>query len=155
MTGRGVIRLVLLGFVVVALGFFVARETGNKETDATDAVQAAADGRQVTVYYFHRTARCATCLKIEEQSQNSVAANFAEQLKRGDLVFKSVNVETEGNEHFVDDYQLVSQALVVVDYRDGVQEKWKNLDQVWNLVHTDDAFNAYVRDEVQIFLASI
>ena len=155
MTGRGVIRLVLLGFVVVALGVFMVRESGNKETDAADAVQAAAHGRQVTVYYFHRTARCATCLKIEELSKNSVMANFADELKRGDLVFKSVNVETGGNEHFVDDYQLVSQALVLVDYRDGVQEKWKNLDQVWDLVHTDDAFNAYVRDEVRTFLATI
>ncbi len=155
MNGKSGLRLLLLGFVVVAVGYITLQQSSKSNSEAGDAVQAAANGRQVTVYYFHRTARCATCLKIEELSKSSVAANFADDIARGDVEFKSVNVETEGNEHFVDDYQLVSQALVLVDYRDGVQEKWKNLDQVWNLVHTDDAFNAYVRDEVQIFLSAI
>jgi len=154
MSGKGALRLILLAFVAVSIGWFVTREASNT-TDAANAVQAASNGRQVMVYYFHRTARCATCLKIEELSESSVAANFADELQNGDLEFKSVNVETEGNEHFVDDYQLVSQAVVLVDYRDGVQEKWKNLDQVWDLVHTDDAFTGYVRDEVRSFLATL
>ena len=151
MSGKGIVRLVLLGFVAVSIGWFVVRETANNN-GTTGAAPVAANERQVTVYYFHRTARCATCLKIEELSKNSVEANFADALKTGGLVFQSVNVEDEGNEHFVEDYALVSQAVVLVDYRDGVQKNWKSLDRTWDLVHTENEFTGYVRDEVRAFL---
>ena len=154
MTGKGAIRIILLGFVAVSIGRFVMRESANN-TDATDAVQIASKERQVTVYYFHRTARCKTCLKIEELSKNSVEANFADELKSGDLVLKSLNVEADGNEHFVEDYELVSQALVLVDYREGVQKKWKSLERTWELVHTEEEFATYVRDEVRTFLETL
>jgi len=154
MSGRGIVRIVLLGFVALSIGWFVTREATNDQ-NPTDAVQAASKERQVMVYYFHRTARCKTCLKIEELSKNGVEANFASELKDGDLVFKSVNVEADGNEHFVEDYELVSQALVLVDYRDGVQQKWKSLERTWELVHTEDEFDGYVRDEVRTFLETL
>jgi hypothetical protein len=154
MSGKGAIRIVLLGFVAVSIGWFVAREATNTQ-DSGEIVQAQAPERQVMVYYFHRTARCATCLKIEELSKTSVEANFVPELQNGDLAFMTVNVEEQGNEHFVNDYDLVSQAVVLVDYREGVQEKWKSLDRTWDLVHTEDEFTVYVRDEVRAFLETL
>ena len=154
MSGKGIVRLVLLAFVAVSLGWFISKETAD-EPDAADTVQAPEKERQVTAYYFHRTARCKTCLKIEDLSKTGIATGFAAELSNGDLAFQSLNVEAEGNEHFVEDYELVSQALVLVDYRNGVPGKWKSLDRTWELVHSDDEFKAYVRDEVRAFLETL
>lgn len=108
----------------------------------------------MAVYYFHRTARCPTCLKIEALAKQEVEASFATELKRGDLKFLSLNVEEAGNEHFVKDYELVAQALVLVEYRNGVAQRSRNLEAIWDLVGTEAEFNRYVRDEVRTFVAS-
>ena len=152
MSRKKAVQIVLLAFVLISVVWLVVREVSPKRTGADAA--PAATGRQVMVYYFHRTARCPTCLKIEALAKQEVEASFAAELKRGDLKFLSLNVEEAGNEHFVKDYDLVSQSLVLVDYRNGVQEHWKNLDAVWDLVHTEEDFARYVRDEVRAFVGS-
>jgi len=153
MNAKKALTIALTAFVLVSVVWLVVREVSPKRTAAN--ATPAATGRQVTVYYFHRTARCMTCMKIETLAKQEVEKSFAAELKRGDLKFQSLNVEEAGNEHFVKDYNLVSQSLVLVDYRNGVQGHWKNLEAVWDLVHTEEDFNRYVRDEVLAFVGSI
>jgi len=152
MNAKRIVTIALTAFVLISVVWLVVREVSPKRTGADAA--PAASGRQVVVYYFHRTARCPTCLKIEALAKQEVETSFAAELKRGDLKFQSLNVEEAGNEHFVKDYELVSQSLVLVDYRNGIQGHWKNLDAVWDLVHTEEDFNRYVRDEVRAYLGS-
>jgi hypothetical protein len=40
----------------------------------------------VTVYYFHRTARCFTCLSIETNAAQVVKDNFHQQIADGRLI---------------------------------------------------------------------
>jgi hypothetical protein len=152
MNAKKIVTAVLIAFVLVSIGWLVVREVSPGRS-AADATPAAA-GRQVAVYYFHRTARCPTCLKIESLAKQEVETSFAKELKQGDMKFLSLNVEEAGNEHFVKDYDLVAQALVLVEYRDGVARRSKNLEAIWDLVGTEAEFNRYVRDEVGIFVAS-
>jgi hypothetical protein len=93
-------------------------------------------------------------MKIEALAKQEVETSFAAELKQGDMRFASINVEEAGNEHFIKDYELVSQALVLADYRDGVQQRWKNLEAIWDLVHTEEDFDRYVRDEVRAYLGT-
>ncbi len=152
MNVKRMITMTLLAFVVVSLIWLIVREVSPKRAETDAAI--AHEGRQVMVYYFHRTARCVTCLKIESLAKQEVESSFAAELKRGDVRFQSLNVEEAGNEHFVKDYSLVSQSLVLVDYRNGAQGQWKNLDAVWDLVHAEEDFARYVRDEVRAFVGS-
>ncbi|HUU45200.1 MAG TPA: nitrophenyl compound nitroreductase subunit ArsF family protein [Acidobacteriota bacterium] len=151
MNGKQIIRLLLLAFVLLGVVWMVVKETAT-DPGATGTAEPQSQAREVVAYYFHRTARCVTCLKIENQSRTEIERSFAAELNQGGLIFRSVNVEEPGNEHFKQEYQLVSQALVLVDYREGIRHRWQNLDQVWDLVHTEDQFNTYVRDEVRAFL---
>jgi hypothetical protein len=36
----------------------------------------------------------------------------------------------------------------------GKQMKWKNLDQVWNMINREDEFKAYIVKEVKAFLGA-
>jgi hypothetical protein len=110
------------------------------------------ENRKVVVYYFHRTMRCATCIKLEEYSDEAIKSGFNAQLKNGKLEWKIINIEDAGNEHFEDDYQLYTQSLVIVEIRNGKQHRWKNLEKIWELVGTKEAYFHYVQDEVKNFL---
>jgi hypothetical protein len=63
-----------------------------------------------------------------------------------------VNFEEEGNEHYVKDYQLYTQSLILSRVRGGKEVEWKNLERIWKLVGHKEDFVAYVQAEVQGFM---
>jgi hypothetical protein len=99
------------------------------------------------VYYFHGYQRCWTCKRIEELAHLALEEGFSDELETGQLQWKVVNIEADGNEHFVNDYSLYSKALVVQKVENGKNTDWKNLQRVWELVRDDKAFVKYVQDE--------
>ena len=58
-----------------------------------------------------------------------------------------VNVDEPANQHFVQDFQLYTRSLVVVDAKDP--KRFKVLDKVWQLVGDKPAFQKYVEQEVR------
>jgi hypothetical protein len=110
------------------------------------------EDRQLIVYYFRTTYRCPSCHYIEETTQATLKESFAEQLKSGRIVFKMLNVEESGNEHFTDDYKLYTKSVVLSDRKGAKETRWKNLDQVWQLIHNDDGFREYIKKEVNAYL---
>lgn len=109
-------------------------------------------GVTITVYYFHRTERCPTCLAIEALVEQAVQSTFEAELAGGLVEHKVINFETKGNEHFEEDYDLTAQALVLVKNRSGSQVSWKNLPAIWELVDDPIAFSQYVEREVKTLL---
>jgi hypothetical protein len=107
---------------------------------------------EVIAYYFHGTFRCPTCHKLEQYSKETIEKDFKDALSSGKLEFKVVNVEDKGNEHFVNDYQLYTKALVLSFVKDGKEIRSKNLDKIWQLVGNKEQYENYVRDEVSAFL---
>ena len=108
----------------------------------------------VVAFYFHGNVRCATCKKIEAYADEAVHSGFAESLEDGDLAWQVVNIDEPENRHFVQDFQLVTRSVVLVEYRDGQVVRWENLDKVWQLVRSKDLFVEYVQNETQEFLGT-
>jgi hypothetical protein len=113
---------------------------------------AEADG--VVAFYFHGNVRCATCRKIEAYTDEAIRAGFAEALENGTLTWSVVNVDEPDNKHFVEDFELVTRSVVLVEYSDGEVVRWRNLDKVWQLVRSKDGFVEYVQDETGEFLGA-
>ena len=106
----------------------------------------------VRVYYFHGRARCATCLKIEALSSAAVSNGFAQAVRDGKVIWDVVDTDEPENKHFVNDYQLYTKSLIVVDMVGDKQVRWKNLSDIWTLVRDEAAFTRYVQDEVRGYL---
>lgn len=113
----------------------------------------ATDGSStIVVSYFHTTARCASCLRIEDLTAATVTGRFVVPVADKRLVWRVVNVDQPANAHYLKDYQLYTKSVVVSEMRDGKEVRWKNLDKVWTLLGQPEAFQDYVEKEVRSFL---
>ena len=110
---------------------------------------------KVVAYYFHGNFRCYTCHTMEQYSKEAIQANFKDALTSGKLEFKVVNVEEQGNEHFMQDYQLYTKSLVLSLVKDGKEIKSKNLTKIWEYVRNKQKFFDYVSEEVNSFLKEV
>jgi len=118
----------------------------------TDAVTAPDTASRVIVFYLHSNRRCITCKKLEAYSEEAVTSGFEAQLEDSLIIWKVVNFEEEANEHYVKDYGLYSQSLVLSRLQGDQEMEWKNLDKIWKLVGSKEEFISYVQGELNAFL---
>jgi hypothetical protein len=155
MKSKRIIQTILLSFVALSVVYFIVGES-RKPAAAANASQSsntASDAKtKVIAYYFHGNFRCVSCRKLESVSREAVQNGFTDQLNRGDLQWRTVNVEESANEHFISDYRLFSRSLVLVRFKDGKQVEYKNLMKAWELLRDDEALKKYVQGEVRSYL---
>jgi hypothetical protein len=107
---------------------------------------------KVIVYYFHGNNRCNSCMTIERFTRESVEANFAKELKSGEVEFRSINVEAPENNHYAKDYKLYTRSVIISDVVQGKEKRWKNLQKVWELLRKETDFKTYVKKETIAYL---
>jgi len=154
------IAAVVLATALVVVGTLHSRSFAEptKKTTSVEAptmVTPSVRPHRVIAYYFHTTYRCASCRAIEAYSHEAIENAFADQLKDGRLIWKVVNIEVKGNEHFVKDYSLYTKSLVLVNEVRGKPAKWKNLEKVWQLLQDKPKFLHYVQGETRDYLAEL
>ncbi len=134
-----------------------ARQTSDlpavRQEIVTSQPGVAPDVIQVT--YFSSDVRCATCVRIERLTGETVARNFGPELASGRIAFRTVNLDGEGNEHYIRDYSLISKTVIVSDLAKGQEVRWENLQQVWTKQKNEQAFEAYVVDAVRRHLGTM
>lgn len=118
-------------------------------------VATKATNNQVIAYYFHGTVRCETCQRIEEQVFAALRRRFESELAAKRLIFVSLNYDKPENKSYQEKYKLPCPSLVIVQRKDGKDEKWKLLEDTWKLIDEPLEFNKYVEDEVEKLLSDI
>ena len=124
---------------VVALGVWLALASGERGEEAPQA--------QLQVLYFHRTARCPSCLNMEAYAAEAVE-RFASDRDAGRISWRAVNIDEPGDRHFQEDYALEVNSLVLSRHEAGREVAWTNLPDVWALVGDKSNFVAYVETEI-------
>lgn len=157
MNGKKLLTGILLIVVVASVGVLLYKEFGRGPTGvlpetSTRAAEFPGPGTHVVAYYFHGRVRCASCVKIASLSGKAFGDRFPEELRTGVLAFREVNIDEPENRHFIDDYGLSSQSLVIVEYRDGRRVRWKILEKVWTLLDSEKEFLQYVQEGVSSYL---
>ena len=102
----------------------------------------------VVVYYFHGRQRCYTCNKMEELARQTVSEEFADDLRDGEVVFKTVNMQAPEGSHFVEDFQLRSAGVVMVERQHGRDLRWRRLDEVWMKIRNEDEYKGYIAENL-------
>jgi len=139
----------LMGFVLVTLGFAAGRRTAPMPALASHGTDArvAEAGSRVIVYAAHMTFRCPECNQIEWYARELVESEFAGELADGRLEFRTVDYMRDPA--FARTYNISSSTLVLVRVEDGEEKGFQRLDEVWTMIHDRDAFFAHVRTAIR------
>lgn len=93
-------------------------------SNADNSVNAATPVKdRVEVIYFHGKQRCATCMAIEKNAKEAVNAMFADELKNGSVVFKTVDISTPEGEALADKYEVSWSSLYVNKWKGGKETR--------------------------------
>ena len=79
---------------------------------------------KVVIYYFHRTTRCQSCLKMEALAKYDITVEMASDIESGQLEWQLVNFDEKDNSHFVELFELESPSLIAVHLSNGKIKRW-------------------------------
>jgi len=130
------------------------RKQGGIAQAPTLAAKSDSVGDGLVVYYFHSNARCPTCQAIESQSHETLQADFAAFLKRGEIAWKVLNYEQPAVKPLAEKFEILMPVVVLAKMKGGQVQDWKRLDEVWGLVGDKPAFAAFLRGEIQQMLGA-
>jgi len=154
---KRVLKWTLIG--LAAAGCWAAVQMARQASDLPAvpqevvATQPGVAADAVLVTYFSSDVRCATCVRIERLTRETVERKFGPELASGRIAFRTVNLDGPGNEYFVRDYSLISKTVIVSDLAKGQEVRWENLQQVWTKHKDERAFEAYLVDAVRRHLS--
>lgn len=134
---------VLLAVAVVSIGV-VSSFAADKSSDS-----------KVVVYYFHGNFRCTNCRNIEQYTKETVEKYFSKEVDSGLVSFQVVNIESRGNEHLVKKYQLYTRSVVLSLVKNGEELKFDNLPKIWEYLRNKDAFQQYIKNEIEKYLKEL
>ena len=98
---------------------------GNSNAKSKPKADTQTKADVVEVLYFHSKQRCASCIAMEKHTKELVDSVYADELKNGKLVFKSVDITKD--EQIADKYEVSWSSLIVIDYDKNGEEKVENM----------------------------
>ncbi len=160
----------LILFVCFSIGYLIYSEMAPQETQniknpphssqqsTSNLTNAPTNpqnlGEKVIVYYFHGTYRCPTCRAIEEYTLQAVKEKFSKELDEGKVEFKTINLEEPENQHFIEDFKLVTRCVVIEKVVNNKSKEHTKLEKVWDYVHGEkEDFFKYIQDNIQKYLS--
>lgn len=99
-------KLIILTLTVFLSTFWISN---------LNAQAQSSNSKVVTVYYFHSTNRCATCNAVENVTKTVLNEQYKDQISKGLIQFKSINIDEEVNEKLVKKYKIVFSTLLIIN----------------------------------------
>lgn len=111
-------RVILL--LTICLGVIAC---GNSNAKGNKTAEKQTEKDRVEVLYFHGKQRCATCMAIEKNAKAAIEAAFADELKNGTVVFRTIDISKSENEAIADKYEVTWSSLFVTKWKGGKESK--------------------------------
>ncbi len=157
----------LLALFVIISAVYLVTDSYNKIQSAPGDVKSQLSQRSfkeefgrdlehnIIVHYFYTNYRCKSCITIESLTQKVLQKSFSNDLLTGKLIWKAINIDKDKNKHFIEDYDLATKSVVVLEVKDNKQLRWKNLSKIWELLNDEKAFINYIEQETKQYLGDI
>jgi len=126
-------------FFILAILFISCKTEGNKTKS----------GASYIMYYFHPTARCESCINIENFTKELIETKYN---KEPEIEFITLNIDDAQNEHFRKDYKLKFSSVILTKQKNSIEEKYKNLDSIWTYSSDKEGFFKYLESEIKEFI---
>ena len=128
--------------------------TGLLSAQATGPIADADGATSVTLYYFHRTQRCAGCMNAEARAFEAAREAFGAEIQKGRLILKSVAVDgTKEERQLAEEFGAFGPSLFIA-FSKGGKMLPVQLDKMWDKLREGDAsYKAYVVENLQRHLS--
>jgi len=106
---------------------------------------------KVVCICFLNTHPCESSRRLQAWTREALEAEFAPDLQADRLSFKSVDYDLAENAHFLKDYALPFQSVVLQDARQ--KKRWVRLDRLWEMIGDEAVFRKYVQEQTRKFIS--
>lgn len=124
-------------------------ESKQEINNSVNNAKVSAD--KLEVYYFHRTARCKTCMAIGEYTAKTMMESFSEEVSNGKIDYREINIDLPENKEVAQKYQASGSSLFINQIKDG-QDKIEQDTKVWSLTGDEFKFKAYLSEKINSYL---
>ena len=141
-----------LFLIVISLLLFSC--SGKPKTENKQAVSPQGD--RVEVIYFHGKQRCVTCRAIEQLTNEVLEATFRNQIDKGAVVYKVIDISKKENGQIADKYEVTWSSLFVNGWKDG-KENVNNMTEFSfsNARKSPDKFKEGIKNKVDELLKQL
>jgi hypothetical protein len=130
----------LLALVLIVFLSSVSCSGQANKREVTQTVSTS----KVSVYYFHFTRRCATCMAVEENARKAVEALYPNEVKAGDYLFTSLNLDEASTKGIADKLGVGGQTMMVV----RGDKKLDITSAVWLAAHDSDKMKVEIKSGI-------
>lgn len=104
------------------------------------------------VYFFYNDIYCSTCEKLEHYALSTIQKAHPESLTLGTLQWRTLDMRTPENKHYVEDFGLYSKSIVLVAFEDGAIVRFENLEAIWDKVGDETEYRQYIQESLKTFM---
>ncbi|HNW56841.1 MAG TPA: nitrophenyl compound nitroreductase subunit ArsF family protein [Bacteroidales bacterium] len=122
---------------------FLSSVSCNSQTNNQKVAQTVSSSK-VSVYYFHFTRRCATCMAVEENARKAIEALYPNEVKSGDYSFTSLNLDEASTKDLANKLGVGGQTLLVV----RGDKKIDITSAAWMAAHNSDKMKEEIKSGI-------
>jgi hypothetical protein len=147
------LRSLLFAFVLVTIGFALGKEFTLRRVQSELGYGGQGTQDRVAVYYTHASVSCVTCTTMERLIKETLDEQFTDAMAGPGLSYQKVDFQRD--KAFAKRYQIVANAVVVSLIRQGKEQDFQRLDDIWTLYEDPAAFKQYVGDAIQSYVQEL
>ena len=144
--------MALLLTLILAVLLFPAPGPVFAESILPDGCLGNLSDNQVIVYYFHRKFRCQSCEVLESTLQSTMQVTYADHFGTGRLAMCVVNLDDPNNRQYLEQFEIFSNSVVIVEKRGGNILRFKTVESIWDVSEDGEAISHLLQAEVEGFL---
>lgn len=103
----------LFNFALTIILIAISSISSNAQT-SKNSTPANLENKNIQVFYFHFTKRCATCNAVENETKTSLESFYSDKLKKGEIEFTSLNLDDNDAKEIAKSLNVSGQTLLIV-----------------------------------------
>ena len=123
--------------------------------DKSKTISSNDSSSKIEVIDFYGTHRCVTCKAIEASAKYTVDTYFADEQKKGTVVFKTVNVDEKENEKIAKRFEAAGTALFLNVIKDGKEKHIDLTDFGFSKGRNQEAFAKELKAKIDTELKTL
>ncbi len=131
---------------LLTIVFFFSCQNSSTKKEKTNTISKT---NQIEVIDFYGTHRCITCKAIEASAKHTIDTYFTEEVKKGTVSFKTVNVDDDANYNIAKKFEATGTALFLNVIVNGKETKIDLTDFGFEYGRNQEKFSSELKIKIE------